>query len=176
MYPDNSLLPKEAIRLAALGALADGPQAYGELANEVRHFISRIAGPSLELMGTSIELLRFEELVEPSGNEDDAILNITDRGRDELLRLLTSAVRAPFNDVNKLVMALKMRFLHFLGASDRRSQMDMMIEACHGELTRLEDLRDHHGKFSEQFAEWLDHDIGLVRARLDWLTETRAAI
>ena len=32
MYPDNSLMPKEALRLTALGALAGGPISYGELA------------------------------------------------------------------------------------------------------------------------------------------------
>ena len=35
-----------------------------QLANAVRHFISRILGPSLELMGTSIELLKYEGLAE----------------------------------------------------------------------------------------------------------------
>ena len=41
MYIDNSLLPKETIRLAALGMLTDGDKTYGALANEIRHFISR---------------------------------------------------------------------------------------------------------------------------------------
>ena len=38
MFRDKSLMPKEAIRLAALGLLGHGPMRYGELANEVRHF------------------------------------------------------------------------------------------------------------------------------------------
>ena len=65
MYQDNTLLPREVIRMAALGTLAGRAVSYAELANEVRHFVSRIAGPSLDLMGTSIELLRYEGLVSP---------------------------------------------------------------------------------------------------------------
>ena len=44
MYRDNSLVPKEAIRLAALGLLAEHDRAYGDLAREVREFASRIVG------------------------------------------------------------------------------------------------------------------------------------
>ena len=74
MYSDNSLLPRETVRLAALGALTMGEMRYGALAGDVRHFISRLAGPSLELMGSSIELLRHEGLVEPVGDGDDPSL------------------------------------------------------------------------------------------------------
>ena len=66
MFSDNSLLPKETIRLAALGILSEGPLAYADLANAVRQFVGRIAGPSLELTGPSIEMLRYEGLVEPT--------------------------------------------------------------------------------------------------------------
>src|SRR3546814_5579489 len=65
MYRDNSLVPKEAIRLAALGLLAERDRPYGDLAREVREFAARIVGPSLELLGNSIELLRFEGLIAP---------------------------------------------------------------------------------------------------------------
>ena len=43
MYKDNSLIPTEAVRLAALGMLAERPRSYAELAEEVRHFTGRIA-------------------------------------------------------------------------------------------------------------------------------------
>ena len=64
MFRDNSLIPTEAIRLAALGLLSEGARRYGELAAEIRHFTSRVAGPSLDLMGNSLELLIYEGLVE----------------------------------------------------------------------------------------------------------------
>jgi Putative AphA-like transcriptional regulator len=63
MFRDHSLVPAEAIRLAALGLLAEAPRPYADLTAEVRYLTSRIAGPSPELMGTSLELLRYEGLV-----------------------------------------------------------------------------------------------------------------
>ncbi len=84
MYQDKTLLPREVIRLASLGTLASRAMSYAELANEVRHFVSRIAGPSLDLMGTSIELLRYEGLVSPlemSSIVEGTPLEITDAGR-----------------------------------------------------------------------------------------------
>lgn len=175
MYNDNTLLPKEAIRLAALGILASGPMPYAALAQEVRHFISRIAGPSLELMGSSIELLRFEGLIDSGGDGDDTVA-ITDAGRAELRDLLSAAIRPPLNDLNKLVMALKMRFMHQLDAEAQRSQADMMIEACRSELARLTDLRGRHAGEPGHFGGWLDHDIDQTESRLGWLQGFRAAL
>ena len=62
MYRDNTLIPTEAIRLAALGSLAEGDKQYADLASEIRYFVARIAGPSLDLLGTSLELLQYEGL------------------------------------------------------------------------------------------------------------------
>ena len=59
MYKDNSLVPSEAVRLAALGLLARGPRgSYADLARDIRHITSRIVGPSLDLLGPSLELSR----------------------------------------------------------------------------------------------------------------------
>ena len=80
MFRDNSLIPTEAVRLAALGLLAEGQRRYGDLAAEIRHFTSCIAGPSLELLGTSLELLRYEGLVAAAadgGLAENALLEIT---------------------------------------------------------------------------------------------------
>jgi len=73
MFADNTLTPKEAIRLCALGtlALAEQPLRYSELASAIRHFTSRITGPSLDIMGTSIELLKFEGLVLPIDRSEE---------------------------------------------------------------------------------------------------------
>lgn len=174
MYQDNTLLPREAIRLAALGILAIEQISYAALANEVRHFSSRIAGPSLDLMGTSIELLRYEGLIEPADTSldvDDAPLAITESGREELRQLLCSAVRAPLNDVAKLVLALKFRFMHLLDRDDQRNQAEMMIEACETELVRLIDLRGRHQNADGFLVDWLDSEIGMVETRLDWLRD-----
>ena len=177
MYSDNSLLPRETVRLAALGALTAGEMRYGALAGDVRHFISRLAGPSLELMGSSIELLRHEGLVEPADEgSDDPLLRITEAGRAELRALLSTAVRPPFNDLNKLVLALKMRFLHLLDPAAQRDQADLLIEACQTELARLIDLRGAHQDEHGHLIDWLDHDMGLVESRLAWLEDLRATL
>ena len=57
MYRDNTLIPTEAIRLAALGQLVESDRPYSELAREVRQFVSLIVGPSLDMLGPSLELL-----------------------------------------------------------------------------------------------------------------------
>jgi len=168
MFSDNSLLPKETIRLAALGILSEGPLAYADLANAVRQFVGRIAGPSLELTGPSIEMLRYEALVEPVNDDKDPPLALTAEGRTELLTLLQATVRPPMTDMSKLVIALKMRFLPLLSADERRDQVDLLIDTCELELARLSDLSDPTSD-DPYFQDWLTHDISLVDSRLAWL-------
>jgi len=169
MYRDKTLIPTEAIRLAALGFLAEGPERYGELAAAVRHFASRVAGPSLDILGSSIELLRLEGLVEPvdAGEmAENALLCITEAGGAELALLLKSRVRSPVDDLNKLVVALKMRFFHLLDAEEKRGQLDLLMESVEGEITRLEDLRAQQP--AGLLARWLAHDIAQLEARKRW--------
>ena len=95
MFADNTLTPKEATRLCALGILGLGPMTYSTLAMTIRHFISRVIGPTPEIMGHSIELLKYEGLVEAvEGSGDEALLRITDDGRGEMQTLLTANLRA----------------------------------------------------------------------------------
>ncbi len=174
MFADNTLTPKEAVRLCALGTLALGPTRYGGLANSIRHFISRITGPSLDVMGVSIELLKYEGLIEATdgvGMEDDAELVITEDGRRELRTLLTANVRPAATEISKLVIALKFRFLHLLDTADRLAQADLLIEVTENELARLDDLRQHHSDDEGYLVGWLDHDIGLLESRLSWLED-----
>ncbi|MDR6769668.1 hypothetical protein [Azospirillum sp. BE72] len=177
MYRDNSLMPKEAVRLVVLGTLIQGgPLRYADLAGSVRHFLDRIMGPSLDLMGTSLEMLRYEGLIEAldgSGMEDNALLGPTETGRAEFETLMRANVRAPSADgLNKLVIALKLRFLHLLDVESQRDQIDNLVALCETELARLGDLkradvgsdigRDTH------FASWLDLDIAQAQDRLTW--------
>ncbi len=174
MFTDNTLTPREAIRLCALGTLATSAMRYGALANSIRHFVSRILGPSLDLMGTSIELLRLEGLVraaDGAGMESDAVLEITEAGRAELRSLLTANIRAAGTEINKLVVALKFRFLHHLNNTDRRAQVDLLTEACEKELARLDDLRVHHAGDPGFLAQWLDQDIAALERRIAWLKD-----
>jgi len=179
MFADNTLTPKEAVRLCALGTIAREPMLYGELAGAVRHFISRVAGPQIDLMGASIELLRYEGLVESVGGSDnDALLSITAAGRRELHTLLVARIR-PASDLSKLIIALKMRFLHLLERDDRLAQADLLAEGFESELARLLDLRGssagEEGESSDLVA-WLDHEIALLESRLDWLDRFQARL
>ena len=181
MFADNTLTPKEAIRLCALGTLAqaDAPMRYSELANAVRHFTSRITGPSLDIMGTSIELLKYEGLVEPVeglGMEDDAVLALTDAGMVELKTLMTSRIRAQGGEVNKLITTLKLRFLHILDLAEQARQADLLIEGVDTELARLDDLRQSHANDAGHLTAWLDHDIAQLENHLGWLENLREKI
>ncbi|MGE0121044.1 MAG: hypothetical protein AB7S71_23505 [Dongiaceae bacterium] len=177
MYKDNSLIPTEAVRLAALGLLTEGPRSYAELADEVRHFSSRIVGPSLDLIGPPIEVLRVEGLIEGFGGAGvEASLHITAAGRRELLRLLGANLRGPLGEFNKLVIALKLRFLDLLDPAARRLQAELLAEICERELTRLTDLRRHHDGRSGHLVDWLDHDIGQLRDRLAWFRDLQGRL
>jgi DNA-binding PadR family transcriptional regulator len=171
MFRDNSLIPSEAIRLAALGFLAEGPRGYGELAAAIRHFTSCVAGPSLELMGTSLELLRYEGLAssDASAAAENAVLAITEAGRQNLRALLKARLRAPLGDLNRLMVLLKLRFLHVLPADERQEQMTLIAESVESELARLKDLRRTEDGSSDPFVDWLDHDIAALEARLQSL-------
>jgi DNA-binding PadR family transcriptional regulator len=179
MFADNTLTPKETVRLCALGTLALGATHYGELANSIRHFISRITGPSLDVMGVSIELLKYEGLVEVADKaavEDETQLIITESGRVELKALLTANVRPAATEISKLVVALKFRFLHLLEGTERSIQAELLIEMTENELARLDDLREHHANDPGYLAGWLDHDISLLEMRLGWLEDFKESL
>ena len=170
MFRDHSLVPAEAIRLAALGLLAEMPRSYADLAAEVRFLTSRIAGPSPELMGTSLELLRYEGLVSPvDGANADSELALTSNGRTALGDLLRANLRAPSTDLGKLGLALKLRFLDQLPAADQSQQIAFVVAACESERARLTELRTRHGAAAGLFRDWLDHDIAQIEARIAWL-------
>jgi hypothetical protein len=179
MYRDHSLIPAEAIRLMALGLLAESTRRYAALVMEVRHFTSRIVGPSPELMGTSLELLRYEGLVEAvdgAAAGADPELRLTAAGQTALTGLLLAGVRAPTTDLAKLGLVLKLRFLHHLPETAQAEQIELVIAACASELARLEDLRGHNGMAPDLFLGWLDRDIAELKARISWLQARGASL
>ncbi len=171
MYRDNSLIPKEAIRMAALGALVKRNRSYAEVAGEVRQFAARVVGPSLDLLGTSIELLKLEGLISVVGEDtgDDAeILCLTDDGKAALQAYLKTNIRPGASDLNKLVIALKLRFIDVLEADDQGDQLEGLKRMYEGERVRLLDLADH-GEWSEGLMrEWLDIELDMVSRRIAW--------
>ena len=181
MYSDNSLTPREAIRLCALGILAQSEAAgnltYDELVYSVRYFVSMLTGPSLDLMGESIELLRHEDLVEiyEDGTSQQK-LKITEKGFKSLNILLLSSVRPGNNDLNELVMALKFRFFSLLSLKDQVSQIDNFIDVYDIELIRLEELLKKDFSESEYLFGWLELDADRVSSRLKWLKRFRESL
>jgi len=182
MYRDNTLIPSEAVRLLALGMLASRPMSYAQLAREVRHFTGRIMGPSLDLVGAPLEVLKVEGLVESRGGSDgpdvdpegdEQELTVTPEGRAELRRLLSANVRPQISDLNKLIIALKMRFLHLMEPAERRVQAELLYDICERELARLLDLRSYHGEEPGHLCAWLDSEIAQTQARLDWFARLR---
>ncbi len=174
MYRDNTLIPTEAVRLAALGCLAEGDRIYSELAAELRYFIAHLIGPSLDLLGTSIDLMCYEGLAAPVDSPEDVwvgpnsidettVLRITDEGRDAFKILMASNVRAPVNDVTRLIVALKLRFMPLLSDDERADQLDALAEMCEQELVRLRDLQGAYG--DSLLGRWLNDEVEALVAR-----------
>ncbi|WP_193173179.1 hypothetical protein [Nisaea nitritireducens] len=179
MYRDNSLIPKEAIRMAALGALSAGSRPYADIAGEVRQFAARIVGPSLDLLGSSIELLKFEGLIAPvsgEGFEDNAELRLTDAGWTALKDYLTAAVRPGANDLNKLVIGLKLRFLHLLEKEEQIEQIDNLRALYQGEHARLFDLLTHEEWQQGHLRAWIEMEISQVEDRIAWCDRLAAGL
>ena len=181
MFRDKSLMPKEAIRLSALGLLSQGPRSYASVANEVRHFTTRFWGPTLDVMASSIELMRLEGLVENCSEDSDvsdgdSILRLTDAGRAELNELLSATVRAPASDFSKLVIALKLRYMHLLPVAQQRDQAENLVEMRQIEAARLIDLRATHAGEDGLFLRWLDREIDRTQDDLVWLEELSASL
>ena len=137
----------------------------------MRHFLDRVQGPSLDVLGSSLELLKYEGLVETTDASDNPVLSITAAGQRELIVLLTARLRPGATDLNKLIVALKFRFLHILDANEQCSQIDIMLETIETELARLLDLRIHHDGDPGYLVAWLDREIEDLRARADWLQD-----
>ncbi|WP_404385550.1 hypothetical protein [Caenispirillum salinarum] len=178
MFADKTLTPREAVRLCALGTIASGPMRYSDLASSVRHFISRLTGPSVDLLGTSIELLRYEGLVDSVGGEgmeEDAELTITEAGQREFRNLMVAPLR-PASDLSKLITALKFRFLHLLAKEDQKAQVDLLLDTSETGLNRLIDLRDAMEGEGGYLADWLDDEVQRAEARIAWLNSLRAKV
>ncbi len=179
MYKDNSLIPAEAVRLAALGLTARGPQTYADLARDIRHFIGRMVGPSLDLLAPSLELLMIEGLIEAEEVKADAetqIVRLNAAGREELRRLLEAGLRGPLGEAGRLVIALKLAFLHLLPPAAQRRQCEMLAEICAKEKMRLADLLDGArigAALPPLFSAWLEHEIALIESRRDWFLALR---
>jgi predicted aminopeptidase len=124
-------------------------------------------------MSSSIELLRFAGLIDV-GADTDRLVTITATGRAHLDELLEASVRAPSSDFSKLVVALKLRYLHLLPEDEQADQLAALAEACASERARLADLRAREGNGAPGFLAWLDHEIARIDADIAFYTRPRA--
>lgn len=187
MYADRTLIPTEVIRLCALGTLTLAPMTYGELAQEVRTFTGRMWGPTLDMMGTSIELLRTEGLIEADApvnkgadqgmdKASEATLHLTTSGEVELRDLLTANLRNALDDVSRIVFALKLRFLHVLEPAVACEQIDRLIEISEADKARRDETKARYIDEPGHFSAWLDADIDRANERVAWLTALKARL
>ena len=171
MYRDNSLIPRETIKMAALGALIGRNRSYDDVASEVRSFISRIVGPSLELMGTSIELLKLEGLIETvdqDGQSQTELLQLSVAGLEELKEYLRSNLKAGGSELNRLVIALKLRFIDILSEDEKREQLSAIKEMYINERKRLEDLKSQPSWTTGLLSESIELDLSIANKRIEW--------
>jgi DNA-binding PadR family transcriptional regulator len=167
VFRDRSLVPAEAIRLMALGLLAEGPRAYGDLASEIRYFTSNVVGPSLDLMGSSIEALRYQGLIEPVSGEgmaDNAVMRLKPEGRAALDELLQARLGQVQGDIGRLALRLKLRFLALLPSPEQTAQRALIAEAVGAEIARLEDMRGRSAAAPPAFRDWIERDIAALEA------------
>jgi len=151
--------------------LIERARSYDDIANEVRSFISRIVGPSLELMGTSIELLKLEGLIETvnDNDEDDAsLLQLSPSGLQELKEYLRSNLKSGGSELNKLVIALKLRFIDILDDDEKRDQLLAIRDMYYNEKRRLEDLKNQTTWLTGFLLESLELDLFVVNKRIEW--------
>jgi DNA-binding PadR family transcriptional regulator len=172
MFRDRSLIPMEAVRLTALATLARAPRHYADAALEMRRLISRLVGPSLDMLGGSLEALRIEGLVgatDGEGAADNAVLHLTDAGAAELRRLLGAPLGVHGADLNRLVIALKLRLLDLLPSEEQLDQAQILEDQLAGERARLADLQGQLAGESTALDEWLALEISQTDARLAWV-------
>ncbi len=159
MYRDNTLVPAEATRLLALGLLMENPMSYAMLAQTVRGFTSLVVGPSLDLIGTPLEVLKVEGLVSLDKASEDQTLSLTNAGQEEFSYLMGSNLRAPVTDMSKLVIAIKMRLLHLADKTTQTMQVSLLVDIYERQLNRLLELKQGYSITKGQFDNWLDLDI-----------------
>ncbi len=124
-------------------------------------------------MGSSVEVLRAEGLIGTTEDGPDPLLALTPEGREDLLKLLRSGIRATNTELNRLVVALKMRFLHLLPCGDRRDQIRLLQSLLTGERDRYRDLLASEGN-EALFQDWLGFEIEVLETRLAWLERVSA--
>ena len=102
--------------------------------------------------------------------------DLTAAGEDALRDYMTSSVRPGVSDMNKLVVALKLRFIEVLDADAQRDQLEQLRAMYEGELARLRDLAGHDEWQSGRLDAWIEMEIDQVGGRIAWCDRLLAAL
>ena len=172
MQRDRVLIPVEGLRLAALGILASkGSVDYATLATMVRLFATSYGASPVDVMSSSIELLRFEGLIAIADEGEDtgsALVTLLPGGREELERLMLAPVRGS-SASSRLMVALKIRFFRLLDATRQAHLAELLVDTLKSERARLVSLRRHLEGEDPGYLAWLDRDIARAGEDLAWL-------
>jgi hypothetical protein len=87
---------------------------------------------------------------------------------------MASPLRAPLDEIARLVLSLKLRCLHLLDKENQLDQIDILRELYENELARLTDLRTKLD--AGYLGQWIDIDITQAEAKLKWLDKTESQI
>lgn len=166
MYEDRTLQPAEAVKLLALGLLIAKDKSYGDLAREISYFCARVVGPSLDLLGSSLEILKLDGLVsitgDKQGDSDQRMMQITDLGKERFLALMASSMRAPLNDINRLVLLIKLRFMELLPREQQQDQMEICLELLIKQQAWTMELAKDHA--NSLLTGWLETEIANLQS------------
>ncbi len=89
---------------------------------------------------------------------------------------MAAQLPTPASELSKLVVALKIRFLHLLQPEHRREELAALIGLYQQEILRLEDLRETQSGEPGHLDCWLEHDIAQNRSRLAWFRALQSGL
>jgi hypothetical protein len=90
---------------------------------------------------------------------------------NELKTYLRSTIRSGGSDLNKLVVALKLRFIDVLDFSDKYEQLISLRTMYEGEKGRLQDLGNYKEWSSGLLPELLKLELTVAEKRISWCQE-----
>ena len=131
------------------------------------------------MLGSSLEILKLEGLVtiddqSEATKNDQRRVTITQNGILRFEMLMNASLRVPMDDINRLVLLTKLRFLTYLPNEQQLDQLDLYLELVHKEQALLNNLITEHSE--GVLGEWLTMEQQTLKTREQliqtWLNET----
>ncbi len=95
-------------------------------------------------------------------------MQLSSAGLQELKDYLRSNLKSGGSELNKLVIALKLRFMDILSEDERRDQLTAIRDMYHNEKRRLEDLKTQTTWLTGFLLESIELDLFAVNKRIEW--------